>query len=155
MMPFVMHYCIKEVGYFTYCIMLPSSVLKDLFQQVIKCKYDRADTISNLTKKDGERFLMCGSSWHMAVHKCLVLSDFPVHWSWADFGRFHRCYPSKGMGPFLKSTAQEHRHLAKTVWGWYVSYLLVILTPQSAIQLQLLIWIVGLCGRGRFLESCR
>ncbi|KAF3843778.1 hypothetical protein F7725_002627 [Dissostichus mawsoni] len=33
----------------------------------------------------------------------------------ADHRRFHRRHEAKGMGPFLKSSAQEHRHLAQAV----------------------------------------
>lgn len=33
------------------------------------------------------------------------------------------------MGPFLKSTAQEHRHLAQAVWGWYTFVCFCFLLP--------------------------
>lgn len=38
------------------------------------------------------------------------------------------------MGPFLKSAAQEHRHLAKAVRGWYFSSPFVMLTLHQGSQ---------------------
>ncbi len=38
------------------------------------------------------------------------------------------------MGPFLKSTAQEHRHLAKSVRGWYFFSPFVMLTLHQGSQ---------------------
>lgn len=35
------------------------------------------------------------------------------------------------MGPFLKSTAQEHRHLAQAVWGWYTFVCFFLFSPPT------------------------